>query len=482
MTCECKILDGAKAIFCTRRNKHVTCSMWKNCQADSEAVDHLHSAAESTLKVLESLPPNERKAYSLRPGVGTELKKSLAWIAKIKPATATCNCENLAAEMDKEGVKKCRERREYYVGRMLENKTAICEAMKAEGGINGMLGAVAGVVPHMIAVAWIGHKFDAACDAAEVKKKQPTPRPRRQAAGKSFGSAFRSQGVPRFLTSQQFQIDIKTLVGKIPPDVTAIAGVARSGLSAATMISMYLHLPMFTVRQTANDITATGNGWRIGKNTHVHPNRGRVLVVDDTVMTGNSLRAIEPLLQREFPDYLTAAVYVNPLAVKKPDIWAVDLAWPHLLEWNLFNSVLSPNMACDFDGILCRDCLPGQDDDGKNYLDFINNAKPLYLPRKVPIPLIVTARIEKYRQPTMDWLSRHGIKVNRLVMHPAATLAERNRDNIAAYKARHFQAWAKTHRASPPPLAFIESDDRQAQQIAAISKLMVICPGSGRVY
>jgi hypothetical protein len=113
---------------------------------------------------------------------GTELTKSLAWIAKIKPATATCNCQNLAAEMDKEGVKKCRERREYYLGKMLENKTAIVEAMKAEGGVNGILGAVAGVVPHMIAVAWIGHKFDAACDAAEVKKKQPTTRPRRQSA------------------------------------------------------------------------------------------------------------------------------------------------------------------------------------------------------------------------------------------------------------------------------------------------------------
>jgi hypothetical protein len=112
---------------------------------------------------------------------GTELKKSLAWIAKIKPATATCNCENLAAEMDKEGVKKCRERREYYVGRMLENKTAIVEAMKAEGGVNGMLGVVAGVVPHMIAVAWIGHKFDAACDAAEVKAKPKASTRRRSA-------------------------------------------------------------------------------------------------------------------------------------------------------------------------------------------------------------------------------------------------------------------------------------------------------------
>jgi hypothetical protein len=29
------IPDGAKASFCTRRNTHVTCSMWKNCQAES---------------------------------------------------------------------------------------------------------------------------------------------------------------------------------------------------------------------------------------------------------------------------------------------------------------------------------------------------------------------------------------------------------------------------------------------------------------
>ena len=75
---------------------------------------------------------------------GSELKKSLAWIESLKPATATCSCNNLAAEMDTDGFMKCRERREYYVGRMLENKTAIVEAMKSEGGVNGMLGAVSG--------------------------------------------------------------------------------------------------------------------------------------------------------------------------------------------------------------------------------------------------------------------------------------------------------------------------------------------------
>jgi len=240
---------------------------------------------------------------------------------------------------------------------------------------------------------------------------------------------------------------------------------------------------MFTIRQNSNDIQQTGNGWRMGNTKHVTPKTGKVLVIDDTVMTGNSLKAIGPMVRRELGNSMTAAVYVNPLAKTKPDFHVVDLGWPHLLEWNLFNSVLSPNMATDFDGILCRDCPAGSDDDGPKYIDFIENAKPLYISRKVPIPLIVTARIEKYRPQTQAWLSRWGIKCDKLVMHPAATLAERNRDNIAAFKADHFKNWAKSHRCKgPPPLAFIESEDWQSRQIAKITGEMVICPTTAKVY
>jgi hypothetical protein len=140
-------------------------------------------------------------------------------------------------------------------------------------------------------------------------------------------------------------------------------------------------------------------------------------------------------------------------------------------------------MATDFDGILCRDCRHNEDDDGEKYLNFIRTAEPKYVIRKTEIPLIVTARIERYRSETMEWLHRHKMNVRRLVMHPAATLQERDRDNIAAYKAREFAKWAGTHRLQgPPPVGFIESDDRQAKQIAAISGKMVICPLSAKVY
>ena len=285
----------------------------------------------------------------------------------------------------------------------------------------------------------------------------------------------------QFIPTSQLFMDAQLLIGEIPSDITAIAGVARSGMAVASMLAMQLHLPLLTIRQTRGDVIESGNGWRLGA-SHVGAERDHVLVVDDTVMTGNSIRSIKRVVGKAFGRSLIAAVYVNPLAKRKPDLWVRDLPWPHLLEWNLFNSVLSPNMAMDFDGVLCHDCQPADDDDGPRYDRFIRTAKPLYVPRKEPIPLIVTARIEKYRSDTESWLRKHGIRWHRLVMHPAKTLAERRADDIAAYKAHHFGEWASSHVAAPPPLAFIESDDAQARRIAELSGRMVICPATAQVY
>lgn len=240
---------------------------------------------------------------------------------------------------------------------------------------------------------------------------------------------------------------------------------------------------MLTVRQTMNDIVPTGNGWRLGGTKHVNPKTEKILIVDDTCMTGNSLRAIKPLVLETFGNAMTATVYCNPLALVKPDIYAVDLGWPHILEWNVFNSILSPTMALDFDGVLCHDCQPWQDDDGMHYINWMRNAVPLYVPRKSAVPLIVTARLEKYRSVTTEWLNRFGIHCHNLIMHPANTLAERNRDDIAAYKARHFMNWASTlNNKGVGPIMFVESDDNQAKRIGQISKMLCVCPHSGNVY
>jgi len=464
------ICSGSDKLKASKRNAYI--KVWLN---------------RGLVTVVECSDKKIHRTYVKPQLPGTELTKCLAWIKAIKPEKAKCSCTTLASEMDADGVAKCRQRRDsYYLPKMLQNKTAITDAMKAEGGLLGVAGFVGGLIPDAVALPWLRAKFDAACDAAEVKK----PQARRSVSPRLTRSGMRRGGVfgfdhsqqSRFITSAQLAIDTKLLLSKIPSDITAIAGVARSGLSVATMLAMYLHLPMITIRQTMNDVVDTGNGWRLGGSHHVNPKRGKVLVVDDTVMTGNSIKAIRPLVQRECGEHLFAAVYVNPKAAHKPDIYAIDLPWPHILEWNVFNSVLSSSIAMDFDGILCHDCPVGSDDDGERYLQFIENAQPLYVPRKAPVPLIVTARIEKYRQPTEAWLQRHNIKFSQLIMHPAATLRERERDDIAGFKARHFQSWLRAYKAQVQPQIFFESEDRQARKIALMSGGLVICPHTAGVY
>ena len=292
-------------------------------------------------------------------------------------------------------------------------------------------------------------------------------------------SPFRlSQTLPKFISTRQLMDDVRILVSMLPPDVARVVGVARSGLCVATMVSMLIHRPLYALRQSLSDIVSVGSGWRI-KPEEEGP--GVTLVIDDTTMTGNSLRACRPIAEKEFQEVVTASVYCNPNARVKPDIYAVDLAWPHLLEWNLFNSVLSPQVATDFDGILCHDCLPGQDDDGTAYEEFLKTARPLHLSRRCKIPLIVTARLEKYRGQTLDWLERHGVACEELVMGPWQTLSERTFERVVEHKARHYQEFLKKRHVVKPPM-FIESSILQAKEIAKITGGLVVCPSAEKCF
>lgn len=483
MKCECEL-----AGFCSRRKCTIPDVHFKRCkQGQVETIDKLYDYTPEK----PTRPGISVNLKHLKPlGVGSVLKDKIAGLLRVKSG-GTCGCTTLASQMDEWGPDQCDARREYIIGRLMENKQMLIDSLSIVGNtVQAFAGWTVGtglLDPAIRTGAdWL---LTEAINQAR-KNIEESQSVRKIDCRKSFTSRRRSHvsnafrhidGPVRFVTASQFQEDIKLLLSKIPGDITAIAGVARSGLSAATMLSMYLHLPMITIRQTMNDIVPTGNGWRLGGSKHVDP-KGKILVVDDTVMTGNSIKAIAPLVSKELGNAVYASVYVNPLAARKPDIWAVDLQWPHLLEWNLFNSILSPSLAVDFDGILCRDCPIGSDDDGPKYLEFINNAQPLYVPRRVPIPLIVTARLEKYRAETEAWLNRYGIAWHRLVMHPAKTLKERQLDDMAVYKAKHYLNWSLNHRASPGPIIFCESEDWQAQRIAQISKLMTICPSTARVY
>jgi hypothetical protein len=198
-----------------------------------------------------------------------------------------------------------------------------------------------------------------------------------------------------------------------------------------------------------------GHGYRL---SNLPDESAPLLIIDDTVMSGTSLRKSKAIVAQLLPcrNVIWAGIYVNPAAHTKPDIWVHDLA-VHFLEWNLFNSIHLPRMAFDYDGILTID----------------GTTKPLYLPRKGEIPLIVTGRGEELRVPSLAWLAQHGVRVRKLVMY-AAYQTPSDPLPIARHKAEHFATSGLAY--------FVESDPVQAAEIARLAKRPVICPAAGEVF
>lgn len=325
------------------------------------------------------------------------------------------------------------------------------------------------------------------------KPKRPAERPKRDSAsrsaandrrrfpvGRGWWSAFRpSTGAKRYLTTEDLTRDTLSLVPHLPPDITHVYASARSGLLPGSLMAEMLHLPLHVVRNREGDLVPASHGWRLLEGVPDKP--GKILVIDDTTMTGNSLLRVQQILKDTPGEKLFCSVYCNPKAATKPDLWAVELPWPHLLEWNLFNSVLLDSFALDFDGILCHDCPPEDDDDGPRYERFLRDAPPLHLVRKRPMQLIVTARLEKYRPDTLEWMERWRMRARQIIMGPWQTIAERRRDDVAAWKAEQLKPFLRRRKGIKPKM-FIESDPRQAERIALLTGHLVVCPTNARCY
>jgi uncharacterized HAD superfamily protein len=269
----------------------------------------------------------------------------------------------------------------------------------------------------------------------------------------------------------------------------AQAGPPRAGVQSSTgelrwistarlardTLALIGNLPLYQLANGKAEPIASGSRGS-------EPAAGKLLVVDDTVYRGSAIVQARATLK----DALFAAVYVRPEAAGVVDFHAELLPSPHLCEWNLFNNgtvagqaanpIFGAGLATDFDGILCEEPQVPDADDGpglERYRQWLINARPgSLLPRKHPIPLIVTGRLERFRAETEEWLKRHRVKWDKLVMHPADKASERK--NVGEWKGRIF--------AESRCGFFVESDPRQAPTIAEVSGKPVICPVQEKVY
>ena len=221
--------------------------------------------------------------------------------------------------------------------------------------------------------------------------------------------------------------DVRSWLDRLPSDFEVVAGVPRSGLLIASLISLHRHIPMTDIDGLiAGRLIGGGHRFALSDPAGFLARPRKVLVVDDSVLTGGQLRAVRAKLSAaELPHQIVfAAAYVEPGCEHCVDLCCEILPYPRMFEWNLMHHPALENACMDIDGVLCRDPTDEENDDGPNYLEFIR-----YVPaRAAPafrVGTLVTNRLDKYRQATVDWLNRNGITFGELVMMPYDTKAER---------------------------------------------------------
>ncbi len=278
-----------------------------------------------------------------------------------------------------------------------------------------------------------------------------------------------------FRSVHQLNADIATWSESLPRDVDLVVGIPRSGMLAATMLALHLHLPLADLDGLlAGRVLGGGRRMEGAAPEDVVATARRILVVDDSTNRGGAMKeaqarvAAEPSLAGRV---VWGAPYVAPGAAEGlVDHWYEKVPQPRAFEWNILHHSGLVDACMDIDGVLCRDPLDDENDDGPAYTGFLRDVPPRLVPAS-EVGWLVTSRLERYRPETEEWLARHGIRYRELVMHAATSAEQRRRERShATHKAAVYtrtRAWL-----------FIESDLDQAVEIADAAKRPVYCTGT----
>jgi len=252
----------------------------------------------------------------------------------------------------------------------------------------------------------------------------------------------------------------------IPRDFDLIVGVPRSGMMPANLMALYLNLPYTDIHSFINGYIYKSGARRQFFDRAEYK---KILVVDDSIASGSALKECQDSLKhmnKNF-DFKYCVVYTTPEKKHLVDFALEIVPTPRYFQWNIFNHSTLEKACFDIDGVLCVDPTEAQNDDGSEYISFLLNATPLYIPGS-KIGTLVTSRLEKYRRETESWLEKNGVKYNKLVMLDLPDMKARQKANC------HGNHKAKEYKSNNYNL-FVESDLSQAIKINRLTKKPVYC-------
>jgi len=268
--------------------------------------------------------------------------------------------------------------------------------------------------------------------------------------------------------------DIKQWIPELPNDLDLIVGVPRSGLFVANLLGLYLNLPVTDVEGFCEGRIFQA-GPRLDSAEISDLSTGhKVLVVDDSIYSGAQMKQVRSRLENALLHQIYyAAVYVSPQGHRYVDFWYEVVDLPRVFEWNVMHHGVLANSCVDIDGVLCRNPTKRENDDGENYRRFLTNVKPSTVPTKT-IGWLVTCRLEKYRKLTEEWLRKHNIRYEYLIMMDLPDKETRVAlGSHGSFKAQAYKSIDAT--------LFIESSYRQAQEIVRLAGKPVLCTEIGQM-
>lgn len=263
---------------------------------------------------------------------------------------------------------------------------------------------------------------------------------------------------------------------RLPRDIDLVVGVPRSGILAATLVSLTANIPMTDLDSfLAGRIYTSGITKRWAGLDRQTSEMRKILVIDDSIIGGTAMRdAREKIAASGMQcDFIFAAVFGLSLQHEESDVVFEVVPHPRMFQWNFMHHVFLEQCCVDIDGVLCLDPTEEENDDGPVYEKFLSEARPLLGPTR-KIGWLVTSRLEKYRKLTEAWLDKHKIKYDHLIMLDLPNKAERQR--LGAHGSFKADFYRKSNA-----ILFIESEHEQALKIAKLSGKPVLCVESNMV-
>ena len=281
-----------------------------------------------------------------------------------------------------------------------------------------------------------------------------------------------------YRTLNDMFIDISRHIDKVPQNIDLIVGIPRSGIIPAYYLGMILNLPVITYDEFKNNITTTTGDRKIQKKEKKN-NNIQILFVDDSINMGRSYHRITENAPKKYNGKDISMCFLSIYSSGEKEFpnakFMIELKNPRIFQWNYRNHAISDKSCYDIDGVLCDDPEEWQNDDGDKYIEFIRNAKPLYIPN-YRIRALVTSRLEKYREHTEYWLTKNNVKYKELYMLDLPSKQERIKQKA------HTKIKIDIYRKLTDTILFVESSERQAKIIAEATGKSVICTENDRIY